>query len=115
EDEPVFKGENTYSVTFAVDGARVSTVKKRILELFPSSKGTLKVDNSYRKVSRSEQLGEAQSILEELLDGLRDCRENLPENFQDGETADRLDECIEALESIIGDMGSIEFPSAFGG
>jgi hypothetical protein len=114
EKEPEFRGANTYKVTFTLDGARVTSVKKKILQLFPDSSADLTVENAFRHETRGEKLQQAKSIVEELRDGLQEWRDNLPENFQFGDKADEIDECINSLESIISEMDGIEFPSAFG-
>ena len=114
DNDPPFTGDNSYTVTFAVEGARANTVKKKLSELFLDC-DDIEVENKFKRKSRAEELAEAQAIVEGLRDGLLDWRDNLPENFQSGEKADQLDECIQQLDALSGEFDGIEFPSAFGG
>jgi hypothetical protein len=96
-----FEGDNSYAITFIVNGTRLSTVKKKILELFPECENGIEIETNYDKKSQADRLAEAHSILEKLRDEIEEWRDNLPGNLQSEETADQIDECI-AILTVIG-------------
>ena len=73
--------------------------------------------------SRSDRFEEAKTLvsdargqMETLRDELQEWRDNMPENLQDSAKAGELDEAIQALEDVIGQLEEAEnadvtFPS----
>jgi hypothetical protein len=63
---------------------------------------------SERFSSAMEQISDARTEIECLRDELQDWLDNLPENLQSGMKADELQEAIDTLEEISGEIDSIE-------
>ncbi|NCD21328.1 MAG: hypothetical protein EOL90_00090 [Spartobacteria bacterium] len=103
----------------------IASAKKRLASAFGPG-AVVSVEKQTFPKSKAERLGraegfveDAKSIVEELLGEIESRRDNMPENLQNGETADRLSECADGLQSIVDALGevdfsSIEFPGAFG-
>lgn len=52
------------------------------------------------------KLDEAKSMVESALDEEQECFDNMPESLQESERGERLQEAVETLERVIGDIDS---------
>jgi len=115
-----------YRVTLTVGGKRLSSVQKKLHEMFPDlEKDDMEVEKLGGRASRADRLDDAAAQVEsaketvdELRGELEEWRDNLPENLQSGEKASELEEAIGSLESLSGELENInwdvEFPSMMG-
>jgi predicted translin family RNA/ssDNA-binding protein len=112
-----------YTITLTVEGSRLESVRKKAKEAF--GEDLRSIEKVSTATSRADRLSEAESSFEEakgevesLRDEIQEWRDNLPENLQSGDKASELDECIEALSSLLDEMescdfGSISFPGMY--
>lgn len=106
-----------YQINFTLQGARQSAVEKQVRALLgPDVSFSVQKEKIAR--SRSERLSEAEgsfdnakSAVSELKDEMEQWMESIPENLQNGTKANEVQEALDALESIEGDMESIDFSS----
>lgn len=103
-----------YKVSFIVDGARLASVEKKVKAVFPNAD----VEKVEHKNSRADRLSEAESmvedaksIVEELKDEMEQWRDSIPENLQGGGKYAEVEECEDALESIVSEMENLDFSS----
>jgi predicted translin family RNA/ssDNA-binding protein len=107
-----------YSIHAQIDGSYIKSVEKRLREAFPDSeeRKLFLVTKEVVAESRQDRLNEAEtkwddakSIVEELKGEMEEWHESIPENLQDGEKANEVQECIDALDNLYGEMDNISF------
>ena len=114
-----------YTVSFKAAASNVVSLRKQIVKAF-STCAALEVERETAR-SRASRLGSAEAQFErvkEEVDNLREeieeWKNNLPENFQQGEKADQLDTCLDALAQLadsleqVSGWEDVEFPSMMG-
>jgi molecular chaperone GrpE (heat shock protein) len=113
-----------YKITLFINEANIARVRKLAESNFPDTAKEIEKINT--SPSRSERLSEAESLfeeakstVEELRDEMENWKDSLPDNFQNGDKADRIQEALDALEEIINNMescefGSVDFPGMMG-
>ena len=67
-----------------------------------------------RQLSRPKRIEALRAEAEDLLLSYQDWLENMPESLQEGETGEKLQDTITALESVVAALESIEAPKGFG-
>ncbi|KAK9680648.1 hypothetical protein QE152_g38908 [Popillia japonica] len=82
---------------------------KILLSSFPVSRDTPGIDREYNERRKRlkeaiELIERATAVVEEIKDEEQEALENLPENLQESERADNMQECIDLLEEIQGDL-----------
>lgn len=109
----------TYRVTFNTTDSRVTTLEKKLRETFPGEAFNVeRTDNKSRTDRMNDAEGDvnaAVSTVQEILDETQDWRDNLPDNLQESEKADRLDDVIGDLQEIIDTLEGIEWTIEFPG
>ena len=75
---------------------------------------TIKPSKKPRLLSRPKRLEALQGEAEALLDDYTAWKESLPENLQEGASAEKLDTTIEALEQIVELLSDLDPPRGFG-
>ncbi len=80
-----------------------------------------KQSRAQRLAAALEEISNATNVIEELKDELDEWRNNLPENLEDSATAQKLDEAMDALETLKDEIDGacyaaddIEWPLGFG-
>lgn len=61
-------------------------------------------DRRKRIADLREQIDCTKNELEEVMDEEQECRDNLPDNLQDSEKAEKMDDVIGAIEYAIGNL-----------
>lgn len=95
-----------------IDKARIEESISRVVRKKYSSR-------SSRLGEAESQISEAKSTAEELKDECQEWYDNLPENFQNGDKGSQLQECIDALDSLIQNLEeaegncSVDFPGMY--
>lgn len=75
---------------------------------------TIKPSKKPRLLSRPKRLEALQAEAEALLDDYTGWKESLPENLQEGASAEKLDTTIETLEEIVALLAELDPPRGFG-
>lgn len=103
-----------YRVTMTIDGTRLDSVRKKLIEKFGEiNPSVVKIETNQ---SRADRLGEAESsvedsksIVSELCEEMQSWFDSIPENLQGGSKADEVQEAIDSLQQISDDLENIDF------
>jgi len=109
-----------YRVTMTIDGTRLDSVRKKLIEKFgeinPETLFGIKKVKIETNQSRADRLGEAESsvedsksIVSELCEEMQSWFDSIPENLQGGSKADEVQEAIDSLQQISDDLENIDF------
>jgi hypothetical protein len=106
-----------YEISFKLSASRQSAVAKRLRAMLgPDVSFSIQKERTAR--SRGDRLSEAEASFEdakstvsELKDEMQEWMDSIPENLQNGSKANEVQEALDALESIEGDMENIDFGS----
>lgn len=106
----------SYKVTLIFEGDRIDIVKKKVANLFGDD-AVAYVNKAVSPNSRGDRFSDAEQSLEDcksevaqLKEELEEWQGNLPENLQGGTKNDELQEAIDALEELDGELQGISWP-----
>ena len=131
--ERIKEARNNLKLTPELEQAITNAVNKAYRKPSKRERAREMVLDAIRRIdpdpglSRSDRLTEAmnavqdaQNEIEQLKDELEEWKENMPENLQDGDKAQEIDEAMEGLEELYGQLDDAKtkadeicFPSAF--
>jgi hypothetical protein len=109
-----------YIVTLRIKASTLPTVEKKAKAAFGEKlKSVTKVG---RGMSRAAELAEAEELRDQMVEivgGLKDDmeerRDNTPENFQQGETYETVESCVDELERLEDELKGLNFDIEFPG
>lgn len=111
-----------YEIKLTVEAARRESVEKALVKTFGKDVPIHSVEKLKTAESRADRLGEAEgsledakSVVSELKDEMQEWFDSIPENLQQGQKASEVQEAIDALESLEGDLENIQFDVSFPG
>lgn len=114
-----------YTITATVEDTRQASVVKKLKDLYGEGVyiNVTKIDDSPSRAARlseaESKFNDAKEAVQELKEEIDNWKEGLPENLQGSDKASSLEECADALDTIVNDMESVdfdvvEFPSMMG-
>lgn len=123
EDQEPERSKPQYELILTVEGYRIDAVKKKAQEDY--GKNLVSVEKINYGASRQDQLADAldqienaKADIQSLRDEMQNILDNTPDNLKGSDKYSEREECVEALDSLIGDLenidgSSIEFPGMY--
>lgn len=107
-----------YKVEMQVEDRLPTSVEKKLRQVFGKDVPIHTTEKLTTPESRADRLSEAEnefenakSVVIELRDEMQNWFDSIPENLQNGSKADEVQEAIDALETLEGEMDCIDFSS----
>ncbi len=115
-----------YQITLMVEEKLPASVEKKLRQVFgdvpvhTTEKVTTPESRAARLAEASGMLDNAISVVRELKEEMENWRDTIPENLQGGDKYSQIEESIDGLENLEGELDSaignfeVEFPSMIG-